>query len=137
MKNKFYIIIIPAMLIIQFFLSDIYANGMNRNMPVSGFGVTADYAYSKEMHDGGLYISYRNGVFHLLSFYFNADAGYRFNEESVNTKIGGGLLFLFVGLETGFTMSFNIEDKDNLYARVCISGFQAGCLLMIMHFFYQ
>ena len=86
---------------------------MPREKYFSGVGITGEYAHSSNLDDGGCYLSYRGGVFHILSSYFSADAGYRFKKKSANGKLGVGFLFIFLGLETGYSVAYNTDNENN------------------------
>ena len=55
---------------------------------IFGFGVTVDYAETDNNDDSGVYLNFRTGIHHMLSAFINIDTGYRFNENSLNGKIG-------------------------------------------------
>lgn len=85
--------------------------GWGRADRVNALGVSVDYARTKGGNDAGLYVAYRYGMAHIVSLYFSADAGYRFCRESVSSRAGGQIMFLFVGLEAGVLCAYRVRDE--------------------------
>jgi len=85
--------------------------GWGRPLEVNALGISVDYARTKDKNDAGLYLSYRYGFAHIISLYFNADAGYRFLYNSVNVRAGGQIQFIIVGLEAGFLCAYRTRKE--------------------------
>ncbi len=115
MKNLFFKYTVCLSLIIMLLL---YGVNLSANNPgstlVHGIGLSADYSYSDDdSMDGAAYLSYRYGFIYLVSAFFTADAGYRFDKESLNFKTGISGMILFGGLEAGVTGVYNRENSES------------------------
>ncbi len=81
---------------------------------VNGIGISADYSYSADdRKDGAAYLSYRYGFIWIFSGFLTADAGYRFDKESINFKTGASGMILFGGFEAGVTGVYNRKNSES------------------------
>ena len=62
----------------------------------------------------GIDLSYRYGEWYIAGFFFNADIGYKFIEQSINGRIGISGVYTYIGLETGFLSAVSTV-KNNSY----------------------
>lgn len=114
--------------------TDLHANGMNRTLPFTGLGVSAEYARSRHDNDIGCALSFKTGVFHIASLLFSADAGYRPLSRNAYGRIGGEFLLVFVGFEAGLLFSYRAPDEPRaypawLYREKLRGPFSTGCYL--------
>jgi len=115
MKRLFYkyIPVLSLMTMLLFPVKNLSANNPGSTL-VHGIGLSADYSYSDDdSMDGAAYLSYRYGFIYLVSGFFTADAGYRFDKESLNFKTGISGMILFGGLEAGVTGVYNRENSES------------------------
>jgi hypothetical protein len=117
MKGMIRRLIIFSLVILCLQPSRLFANGFNLNAKFHGIGASVDYAYSKELHDGGVYASYRGGWVSFGSYFLQADVGYRFMNKSIQARVGAEVLIMFVGLEAGIIASFRVEEREKYFYR--------------------
>ncbi len=92
--------------------------GLGNPLKINAAGIAVDYARTRDSNDAGLYVSYRYGFVHIISLFFNADAGYRFIRSSVNVRAGGQAMFTFIGLEAGFLCAYRTKrERGEWYDR--------------------
>ncbi|MCP4130818.1 MAG: hypothetical protein GY754_07535 [bacterium] len=117
MKINISVIVIITCLLFMAGTEDVHGDDVRgAGFSVSGLGITGDYAKTESTHDGGVYLSYRFGLHHMLSAFINMDVGYRFNEGSVNGKIGLLPMFFVIGLEFGFAYAYRVNDSDDPFS---------------------
>ncbi len=119
MKRTRLLLIIIGICSAAFLPSAAFPNqmGWGRPLQVNALGFSVDYARTKDKNDAGLYLSYRYGFAHIISLYFNADAGYRFLYNSVNARAGGQIQFIIVGLEAGFLCAYRARKEPTEWYR--------------------
>jgi len=119
MKRTRLLLIIIGICSAAFLPSAAFPNqmGWGRPLQVNALGISVDYARTKDKNDAGLYLSYRYGFAHIISLYFNADAGYRFLYNSVNARAGGQIQFIIVGLEAGLLCAYRARKERTEWYR--------------------
>jgi hypothetical protein len=95
---------------------------------VTGFGLSGDYGYRHEVtqfHDGGLYASFKYGVFGFMSAFFCADAGYRFHSGEMVVRAGGEGYFGPAGLRVDVFQTFPVRERKKVPVPGLAAGFTA------------
>ena len=106
------IFIITGLLIFTNVKGSFADNVRDYGYAISGLGITGEFTKTDNCIDGGMYLSYKMGLHHMLSAFFNFDIGYRLSEGSINGKIGITPMFFIFGINFGFAYAYRARDKD-------------------------
>jgi len=128
MKSLFfkYITVFSLITLIMFYRKNLSANNPGSTL-VNGIGLSAEYCYSDDKKsDAAAYLSYRYGFIWIMSGFLTADAGCRFDKETMNFKAGISGMILFWGLEAGVAGVRNKSISGSSTAKDGESGFAPG-----------